>query len=326
MARRPLSKSLAPAAAFALAAACAAAVLGRSDGFLAQGSAAGRAPQGCAARHCGDLRSRSSHLALAAESEGAAPPQYELWMDFRSGRLKVPGESPFMSNQLLECPKVKEMLLDLVKGLKKKYETIGVELPKGRIVDGVIVDERFKDEVVDALKDLGLPVYLASQDVEGEKLPGNNYFVTEAASGLPVAIVSATAQIRVTKNQPSTAHEVWSIAEPEDPAVVAARKAEEEEELKKYKAGLESEDDSDYVLPPMSRLRELTGSAPEQEIRKGRLLAKTLPPEPLLWGGALMQRIKNSGVSIKYRIKFDRQAAGEEPRDPDYDPSPWGRW
>ncbi|CAE6943503.1 rsmC [Symbiodinium sp. CCMP2592] len=95
-----------------------------------------------------------------------APPEYELWVDFRAQRNVKLGE--LAATSLLQPPKVKEDLLNLAKGLQQKFDSIGVELPKGKLISGVMVDKQFVQEALDAVREMQVPVYTASSDPQAE--------------------------------------------------------------------------------------------------------------------------------------------------------------
>eukprot|EP00420_Gonyaulax_spinifera_P007540 CAMPEP_0197923608 /NCGR_PEP_ID=MMETSP1439-20131203/94270_1 /TAXON_ID=66791 /ORGANISM="Gonyaulax spinifera, Strain CCMP409" /LENGTH=113 /DNA_ID=CAMNT_0043545995 /DNA_START=24 /DNA_END=365 /DNA_ORIENTATION=- len=105
-----------------------------------------------------------------------------------------------------------------------------------------------------------------------------------------------------------TALDVWTIKpkeiDTEDEEAEAAAEA-------RYLEGLE---DPDKYVPPMRRrLRELLGLPTDDDclpVTKGQVLAKTVPPDPLLWARALIQRSKDSGSEVpRYSLKSDREAA-----------------
>ncbi|CAE7233847.1 rsmC [Symbiodinium sp. CCMP2456] len=156
---------------------------------------------------------------------------------------------------------------------------------------------------LEAVREMQVPVYTASKEVEGERLEGNAFFVCSAEDGMPIACL-APQQIRLSSQQPHAAEEVWGFAE--ESMSKAEREQKEAEEMKQYEAGLK--DPSKYVMPPRKRMRELLGLPPEKKtVSKGQLLAKTLPPDALLWGRALMQRFKEKGGSVSYNLKVDRE-------------------
>lgn len=245
---------------------------------------------------------RSPRKVRSVWAQGSeAPPEYELWVDFRAQRNVKLGE--LAATSLLQPPKVKEDLLNLAKGLQQKFDSIGVELPKGKLISGVMVDKQFVQEALDAVREMQVPVYTASKEVEGERLEGNAFFVCSAEDGMPIACL-APQQIRLSSQQPHAAEEVWGFAE--ESMSKAEREQIEAEEMKQYEAGLK--DPSKYVMPPRKRMRELLGLPAEKKaVSKGQLLAKTLPPDALLWGRALMQRFKEKGGSVSYNLKVDRE-------------------
>jgi len=261
------------------------------------------------ARHCEQRVSRFARHGARALSEGAA--DYELWVDFRARRNAKLGE--LAGTTTLESPKVKEILKDLAKNLAQTFDSIGVELPKGKLISGLIVDKKYVQETMEAVRELQVPVYITSKEIEGERLEGNAYFVCTADDEMPVACL-APKQVRLSSSQPYTAEEVWGLGE--DPVSKAEREQQEAEEMRRYEEGLENPDK--YVMPPRKRLRELMGfPAEEKKVVMGQLLAKTLPPDALLWGRALMQRYKEKGGTVTYSLKVDRErqevAAAQNP-------------
>eukprot|EP00438_Fugacium_kawagutii_P027710 Skav222559 [mRNA] locus=scaffold791:75073:86207:+ [translate_table: standard] len=129
---------------------------------------------------------------VVRRAEASAASTYELWADFRLQRLsKAPkilqescGEvtvSPETGS--VQAPKVREGLQTLAKTLREKFEKIGVELPKGKLVNGVVVDRNFAEEVMEEVKDLQIPVYTACKEVGGETMQGNSFFVCKATDG-----------------------------------------------------------------------------------------------------------------------------------------------
>lgn len=243
-------------------------------------------------------------MKIARMAEGGSTSEYELWVDFRMQRLQKPqstwavgcGKVSVSPAGALQSPKVKEGLLNLARTLREKFTKIGVALPKGKLVNGVVVDEKFAQEVLEEVKDLQIPVYTACKEVEGESMQGNSFFVCKAADGEPVACL-APKQIRLSSTQPHAAEDVYGF---EEEGTKAEREKEEADEMDRYREGLKDPDK--YVLPPRKRMRELFGLPPEpRKPDKNQLMAKTLPPDALLWGRALMDRQRSGKVG--YNLK-----------------------
>ncbi|CAJ1406398.1 unnamed protein product [Effrenium voratum] len=264
----------------------------------------------CFAGALSPRRSPACHVRMAGP-EGTKT--YELWVDFRAQRLKKPQRTLQVScgkvslspadgaASSLQAPQVKEGLLQLARGLREKFTKIGVEMPKGKLVNGVIVDKKFAKEVLEDLRDLQTPVYTARKEVDGETMHGSGFFVCTAADGKPVACL-APKQVRLSSTMPHAEEDVYGL---EEDSSKEDREKQEAEEMQRYKEGLD--DPSKYVLPPRKRMRELFGLPPEpRKPNKDRLLAKTLPPDALLWGRALMDRQRTGPVG--YNLVIDRDA------------------
>lgn len=214
--------------------------------------------------------------------------RFECWVDFRAGRFKNPSASAFASVMLAECPKVRESILELVGAVKQSFSSSAIDLPDKNFLDGVILDEEFGEEAQEQLQNLGIPVYTANRSIEGQKLPGNAAFVCSVEDGMPFAI-SVPTQVIVSQRQRQGAENIYAFAV-EDADAKAAREREEEEEMARYKEGLA--DDSKYVLPPKKRMNELFGLSTNRgaQLPVGQLLAKAIPPHPLVWAKILMVR------------------------------------
>jgi len=233
-----------------------------------------------------------------------------MWLDVRAARLasslSALGFAP--AQEQLEQPNVKRTVLDLVNGLREKFDKIGVPQPKGRVVDAVLVDAPLAGAVIEDVRDLGLSVYTASRDIDGVKLPDGAFFVCDASTKMPVGALSS-APLRFTAAQRLTALDVWRMVPKEEPS--EAEVEAKEEAMRQYREGLD--DESRYVPPPPSRIRELMGFSSEDDclpVTQGQVLAKTLPPDPLLWARALMQRRKEVGSGVPaYSLRSDREAA-----------------
>ncbi|CAE7204053.1 rsmC [Symbiodinium natans] len=126
-----------------------------------------------------------------------------------------------------------------------------------------------------------------------ERLEGNAFFVCSAEDGMP---------------DPQHMALCWLCCGLDDrtrPIACLApqqeeREEKEAEEMKQYQAG--------------SSLGLSGGLPPEKKtVEKGQLLAKTLPPDALLWGRALMQRFKENGGSVSYNLKVDRERKATRP-------------
>jgi len=243
------------------------------------------------------------------EAASAAPAALPMWLDLRmSVMAKALGSLGFaQAQQPDQKPDVKATLKELLEGLREKFGNIGMPQPKGKIVDAVLVEERWRASVAEDVEDLGLAVYTASRDIEGVKLPGGAFFVCDAATEMPVGALEAP-PVQFSAAQRFTVQDVWSFVPKEEPSQEEAET--EEEVMRRYKEGLE--DDAEYVPPPWSRIRELMGVPSEEgclPVKKGQVLARILPPNPLLWARALMQQRKDAGSRVPtYRIKSDSKA------------------
>lgn len=252
-----------------------------------------------------------------AEAASSTPDGVPLWLDVRVSRMaKALGSLGFAKAQSTDArPDVKQSMKELLAGLREKFTNIGMPQPQGKVVDGVLVEEQYLESVIEEVKDLGLPVYTAARNIEGVKLPGGALFVRDAATQLPVGALEAPPiQYSASQSQRQTAQDVWSIVPKEEPSPEEV--AEQEAIMKRYKEGLEN-NDVEYVPPPMSRIRELMGVATEEDclqVEKGQVLAKIIPPNPLLWARAIMQRRKEAGSGVpSYRLRSDSEAVGPSP-------------
>jgi len=236
-----------------------------------------------------------------------------LWLDTRASRAdKALGSLGFSrAQQLDEQPDVKARMKELLAGLREKFDNIGMSMPKGKIVDAVLVEEQWKEAVLEDVKDLGLPVYTVARDLEGVRLPGGASFVCDAGTRMPMGALEPP-PIQFSTTQRLSAQSVWSFVPKEEPSQEKVKA--EAENMDRYEKGLKNEDE--YVSPPWSRIRELMGASSDEDclpVKKGQVLATIMPPNPLVWARAIVQRRKDAGSGVPaYRLKSDREAVSPQ--------------
>lgn len=143
----------------------------------------------CAALVVGSWLLAASALAAVTGTAPAAP---RLWLDLR-GRSNAHSVEDRMKAAAaevngVEAPKVQDSLMTLFQGVKNKLSQIGVQLPQGRGVDAVIVEESVVATVLEEAVAMEMPVFYV-RDVNpedgittaaGERIIG---FVHDAANG-----------------------------------------------------------------------------------------------------------------------------------------------
>uniref|UniRef100_A0A7S1R8F4 Uncharacterized protein n=1 Tax=Alexandrium catenella TaxID=2925 RepID=A0A7S1R8F4_ALECA len=247
----------------------------------------------------------------SAKADGASPGAVPLWLDIRVSRMaQALGNIGVGQAQQPDArPDVKQSIKELLAGLREKFQSIGMLQPKGDLVDAILVEAEFTGDVQEQVKDLGIAVYTARRDMDGVKLPSGALFVCDATTQMPIGAFDAP-PIKFSASKRLIAQDVWSIVPKEEP--LPEEVAEQEAIMKRYKEGLD--DDSKYVPPTWSRIRYLLGFPTDDDclqVEKGKVLAKLLPPNPLIWARAIMQRRKDAGSEVPaYRLKSDTEATG----------------
>lgn len=207
---------------------------------------------------------------------------------------------------------MRKLLVELAEDLQRKFAKFGLKQPKSKVVEGIIVDDQFGAQAVEAVKELGLKVYVPRATFQGETLPEKGIWVIDASTDLPVGAI-VNIEVFFTSAQRGMAQDVRLIVPKEEDPEEEARKKEEEEAMERYREGLR--DPAKYVLPPPNRMQKLFGAPQEEDtsipVSYGRMLAKLLPNDPILWARFLMQKSKagaaNGGVA--YTLPSDQKAA-----------------
>jgi len=212
-----------------------------------------------------------------------------------------------------EMPEITKVVRDLLSELKTKLSTIGIVMPPAKeIVQAVLVDPGMADKVSEGIKKLGIPFFVVVPQINGTRLPWKANIIVEVESGVPVGAL-ALPQMTHTTLMPKTPLEVSSLL-PLDAGQVDSKKAAEEEALARYFEGLK--DPSKYVPPPMSRLDWMFGTRDDTKVEgktfafdQGRVVAKSMPPDAIMWARALMLRRKESGKKTEYTVPSKKKAA-----------------
>jgi len=252
----------------------------------------------CNGRHFGTRSQQSHHgiVATAAAAEGSpdATPSTDipLWLDFRQERTaRVSGKVAFASLKVSEDvnPSIVSAMEDLTSGLREKLKIIGVTDLSDKVVSAALVDEEKAEAIVQEVKDLGIPVYTACQELEGLKLPGRASWVCDATSKEVIGGLQAP-PMQLTQTMKLTALDVWKImpkvAEDEKLRISSEAEAAGVASFERLCEMFDVRDDDKDALP----------------VQPGQTLAKALPPDPLLWARAIMQQRKESGAgSPAYR-------------------------
>jgi len=227
----------------------------------------------CVALVVGNLLFAAPALAVVT---GSAPTAPRLWLDLRgrSNAHSVEDRMKAAAAELseVEAPKVQDSLMSLFQGVKAKLSQIGVQLPQGRGVDAVIVEESVAAKVLEEAVAMEMPIfYVRDANPEdgittaaGEHIVG---FVHDAASGelqgglsLPASAPWQTGPAREVK-------QVW--------------------------------DKESYGKPPFD---DGTGSPTP--------LARALPLDPSLWASALVRAARAGQAAgsggTAYSLKRDR--------------------
>lgn len=248
----------------------------------------------CNGRRFGTRSQQSHHgiVALAAAAEGSpdATPSadIQLWLDFRQERTaRLKGNFAFATLKVSEDvnPSIVSAIDDLKSGLQEKLKIIGVTDLGDQVVAAALVDPEKAEAIIQEVKDLGIPVYTACQELEGLKLPGRASWVCDAATGKEVFGGLQAPPMQLTQTMKLTALDIWKIV-PKATEDGSPEAAAQEAELDRLCELFDVRDDDRGALP----------------VQPGKTLAKALPPDPLLWARAIMQQRKESGAgSPAYR-------------------------
>jgi len=244
--------------------------------------------------------------------DGHVTADLPLWLDVRKGREGIIDGIPVTANVLgAEAnTMVNETLMELVEGVRPKLKLLGISTPPEQLIDGVLLGEQVTPEGLDSVRALGFDVYVVATNLDGVTLPRGNKFVCNTEK-VPVGAVSLKEDFGLRADgRRNTVTEVWSFMPNEDKRENTEEEQAEQDAMDRYKEGLQ--DDSKYVPPPPKRVRELFSRSRDDQgdalnVVRGEVLARALPPEPLLWARFLVQRWKETGTmgTVTYKIKSD---------------------